>query len=146
MSWGTTLESRTERKEERTEVRLLTSLSVLTSMPIPARWRPLATLPPRQGRDAQPGIYELADADKVLLYIGQSAKDVPNRIRQHLSKRSELGERAAYWRYAYSRVPQADEARHIGLYVERSGKLPPCNTATPKARDALRRYKERSSS
>jgi hypothetical protein len=113
-------------------------------MPINARWRKLPTLPSKRGRDAQPGIYELADENKTLIYIGQSATDVPNRIRQHLEKNECVAERLVYWRYQYSRVPQADEAKHIDLYVERFGELPPCNRATPKARDAARRYLERS--
>jgi GIY-YIG catalytic domain len=113
-------------------------------MPINARWRKLATLPPVRGRDAQPGIYELADEEKILIYIGQSATDVPNRIRQHLEKNECVAERIVYWRYQYSRVPQADEAKHIDLYVRRFGDLPLCNRATPKTRDVRRRYLERS--
>lgn len=93
-----------------------------------------------------PGIYELADEAKGLLYIGQSAKDVPNRIRQHLAKRGQLKDEAYFWRYAYSRVPQADEAKHIEAYIAKFGDLPSCNTATPRVRDALKRYQERSSS
>jgi predicted GIY-YIG superfamily endonuclease len=115
-------------------------------MPINARWRKLETLPPKRGRDAQPGIYELADEEKNIIYIGQSATDVPNRIRQHLEKNDCVIEKLVYWRYQYSRVPQADEAKHIDLYVKRSGDLPPCNTATPKTRDLKRRWLERSSS
>lgn len=91
-----------------------------------------------------PGIYELADSEKVLIYIGQSAKDVPNRIRQHLQKNSCVQEHLYFWRYEYSRVPQADEARHITLYLKRFACLPPCNEATPKERDSLKRYLERS--
>ncbi len=122
-------------------------------MPISARWRKLGTLPAPRGRDALPGIYELADADKRILYIGQSAKDVPNRIRQHLRNtgRSNTGrstgciaEVAVYWRYAYSRVPQADEAAHIERYEAKHGALPPCNQAKPRTRGAERRYRERS--
>jgi GIY-YIG catalytic domain len=112
-------------------------------MPINTRWRKLSTLPPPRGRDAQPGIYELADEEKTIIYIGQSATDVPNRIRQHLEKNDCVIERLVYWRYQYSRVPQADEAKHIGLYKERFGDLPPCNRATPINRDAKRRYLER---
>lgn len=93
-----------------------------------------------------PGIYELANEAKLIIYIGQSAKDVPNRIRQHLQKSDCIAEKIMYWRYEYSRVPQADEAKHIALFVERVGALPECNTATPKLRNALRRYHERSHS
>ena len=114
-------------------------------MPIAKRWRKLLSLPARRGRDAMPGIYELATEDKELIYIGQSAKDVPNRIRQHLEKASCIKEAAFYWRYSYSRIPQADEAKHIALYVNRYGHLPKCNTATPKLRSGLKRYRERSS-
>lgn len=111
-------------------------------MPIAARWRPLASLPQRRGRDAIPGVYELADENKRIIYIGQSATDVPNRIRQHLQKNVCLAEALSFWRYAYSRVPQAEEATLIGRYLQKHGNLPPCNTATPRLRDALRRYKE----
>ena len=112
-------------------------------MPIAARWRSLERLPRARGRDAMPGVYELADADKRTLYIGQSARDVPNRIRQHLQN-PLLKERFCYWRYAYSRVPQAEEASLLETYRERHGNLPPCNRATPKPRSALKRYRERS--
>lgn len=113
-------------------------------MPIAARWRKLSTLPPPRGRDAMPGVYELADADKRLIYIGQSARDVPNRIRQHLEKNTCVAEHVAYWRYRYSRVPQAEEAALLADYQERYGALPPCNRATPRVRTVLRRYLERS--
>lgn len=113
-------------------------------MAIAARWRQLDGLPPKRGRDAMPGVYELADEDKNVIYIGQSAKDVPNRIRQHLARANCISERAYYWRYAYSRVPQADEAKLIATYEKKHGGLPPCNRATPKTRDAKRRYLERS--
>ena len=91
-----------------------------------------------------PGVYELADADRRIIYIGQSATDVPNRIRQHLAKPGALREAASYWRYAYSRVPQADEARLLAQYRSANdGALPPCNTAVPLERDSLRRFHER---
>ena len=113
-------------------------------MPIAARWRPLSSLPRARGRDAQPGVYELADAERRTIYIGQSARDVPNRIRQHLSKGGCVAERVAYWRSAYSRVPQAEEAELIAAYLARHGETPPCNRAEPRRRDASRRYRERS--
>jgi hypothetical protein len=115
-------------------------------MPISARWRPLSTLPSKGRRDAMPGVYELADDKKQTIYIGQSATDVPNRIRQHLQKNACVAEKIAYWRYAYSRIPQADEAKLIGAFEARHGTLPPCNAATPRERDAVRRYRERSRS
>ena len=116
-------------------------------MPLFARWRSLSALPARRGRDAQPGVYELADADKALLYIGQSAKDVPNRIRQHLQKEGCIRERAQYWRYSYSRMPQAEEAEHLARYAaHRDGGLPPCNRSGQQLRDTTRRYNERSRS
>ncbi|MCA9840088.1 MAG: GIY-YIG nuclease family protein [Trueperaceae bacterium] len=113
-------------------------------MPIFSRWRRLEALPPQRGRDAMPGIYELANLEKQTIYIGQSAKDVPNRIRQHLQKSACVKEQIAFWRYEASRVPQAEEARHIALYIERYKVLPLCNEATPKERDSLKRYLERS--
>ena len=113
-------------------------------MPISARWRKLSALPAPRGRDALPGVYELADDAKRIIYIGQSAKDVPNRVRQHLSKNACIAQRALYWRYVYSRVPQADEAAHIETYRSRHGELPPCNKATPRSREAQKRYLERS--
>ncbi len=115
-------------------------------MPINARWRNLTTLPAPRGRDAQPGIYELADEKKTIIYIGQSATDVPNRVRQHLEKNDCVIEKMVYWRYQYSRIPQADEAKHIDRHVKRFGELPVCNTATPKTRDLKRRWLERSRS
>lgn len=115
-------------------------------MPISARWRSLGRLPAPRGRDAMPGVYELADGDKRVIYVGQSARDVPNRIRQHLQKTPCIRERALYWRYRYSRVPQAEEAALLGSYAEAHGELPPCNRATPLRRDARRRYGERSRS
>ena len=113
-------------------------------MPIAARWRRLESLPPPRGRDAMPGVYELADAHKRVIYIGQSARDVPNRLRQHLARRGCVAERALYWRYRYSRVPQAEEAALLGEYVVRHGDLPECNSASPRRRDPLARYRERS--
>jgi len=112
-------------------------------MPIAARWRKLEALPPKRGRDAMPGVYELADENKQVIYIGQSAKDVPNRIRQHLQT-PRIAQRLIYWRYRYSRVPQAEEAALLTAYTARHGALPPCNRATQRTRDARRRYLERS--
>ena len=113
-------------------------------MPIFARWRPLRTLPRPRGRDPLPGVYELADEHKRTIYLGQSARDVPGRIRQHLDRDGCVAERAAYWRMAYSRVPQADEAELIAAHRLRHGDPPPCNEATPRSRDARRRFSERS--
>jgi hypothetical protein len=113
-------------------------------MPLPARWRRLDRLPPERGRDASPGVYELADADKQVVYIGQSATDVPNRLRQHLAAAGCVAARALYWRMAPSRVPRADEARLLAAYEAAHGRLPPCNRALPLQRDARRRYAERS--
>ena len=115
-------------------------------MPLFKPWRKLSTLPPRRGRDAEPGVYELADDKKRIIYIGQSAKDVPNRIRQHLEKNVCIQEQVVYWRSTYSRVPQSEEAQHIDKYLKQKGSLPLCNEATPKVRSLLRRYKERSRS
>lgn len=113
-------------------------------MPIAARWRRLDRLPPARGRDPCPGVYELADADKRVVYIGQSATDVPTRLRQHLASDGCVAALAVYWRMAASRVPRADEASLLGAYGARHGRLPPCNRALPRPRDASRRYVERS--
>lgn len=113
-------------------------------MPIAARWRRLDRLPTVRGRDALPGVYELADAEKRVVYIGQSAVDVPNRLRQHLAAAGCVAERAVYWRMAISRVPQADEAALLATHRDRHGDVPPCNRAVPLARGPKRRYVERS--
>ena len=115
-------------------------------MPISARWRRLETLPPKRGRDAEPGVYELADAKKQLIYIGQSAKDVPNRIRQHLGKSLCITEGAVYWRSRYSRVPRSEEAALLAQYLAKYEALPPCNRALQRVRDARKRYLEHSGS
>lgn len=114
-------------------------------MPIAARWRSIHKLPPARGRDAMPGVYELADANRCVIYIGQSAQDVPNRIRQHQSRPCCVREHAVYWRYRPSRVPRAEEAELIADHRRRHGSLPRCNLAVPKERDAHARYVERSS-
>ncbi len=91
-----------------------------------------------------PGVYELADEEKRLIYIGQSATDVPNRLRQHLAKGGCVAQHARYWRWQYSRVPQADEADLLAAYrAANDGRLPPCNRATPLERDPRRRAAER---
>lgn len=115
-------------------------------MPIVARWRPLHTLPARRGRDAMPGVYELADAEHRVIYIGQSARDVPNRIRQHLERNCCVAERIAYWRYAHSRIPRSEEAELLARHAERHGGLPECNRGGQLRRDAAARYRERSGS
>lgn len=112
-------------------------------MGIAARWRRIDRLPPRRGRDAMPGVYELADVGRRVIYVGQSATDVPNRLRQHLAGHGCVAERAAYWRYRFSRVPQAEEAALLDAYRRRSGDLPECNRQTPRPRDARRRVRER---
>ncbi len=114
-------------------------------MPIAARWRRIDRLPAARGRDPQPGVYEVADADRRVVYIGQSATDVPQRLRQHLAAGGCVAQSAAYWRMAASRVPQADEARLLAEHAARTGELPACNRARPLPRDARRRYAERSS-
>ena len=115
-------------------------------MAIAARWRRLDALPPARGRDAMPGVYELADAERRTIYVGQSARDVPNRLRQHLAARGCVASRAVYWRYRYSRVPQAEEAALLADFRRRHGALPVCNRQTPLERDARRRIGERFSS
>ena len=113
-------------------------------MGIFGRWRRIDALPARRGRDAEPGVYELADDDKRLLYIGQSDRDVPNRIRQHLLKKEGcLTGRVAYWRYEYSRTPMTREAELIDAHRKATGDLPPCNDARPQVRDGRRALKER---
>ncbi|MEX2501514.1 MAG: GIY-YIG nuclease family protein [Trueperaceae bacterium] len=91
-----------------------------------------------------PGVYEIADRDKRTVYVGQSSRDVPTRVRQHLSAGGCVAERASYWRTAYSRVPQATEAELLARHRERHGDLPVCNRATPRDRDPVRRWRERS--
>lgn len=71
-----------------------------------------------------PGVYELADEEKRVIYIGQSARDVPGRIRQHLSRAGCVRERAAFWRYQFSRVPQSEEADLLAAYHEAHGRQP----------------------
>ena len=113
-------------------------------MAIFARWRPIASLPERRGRDPRPGVYEVADERKNVVYVGQSAKDVPTRIRQHLARGGCVAQHAAYWRMEASRVPQAHEAELLASHRARHGGLPSCNEATPRRRDAGRRWAERS--
>lgn len=115
-------------------------------MPIAARWRRLERLPAARGRDAMPGVYELADAQRRVIYIGQSGRDVPTRIRQHLNAGGCIEERAVFWRMSQSRVPKAEEAEAIAAHRARYGDLPLCNHATPRRRDALCRWSERSRS
>ena len=113
-------------------------------MPIFARWRRIARLPPARGRDAMPGVYEIADEDKRTIYIGQSARDVPNRIRQHLKASGCVATNGVWWRYQHSRVPRAHEADLIASFRARhSGALPPCNEATPHERSPVKRHLER---
>ena len=90
-----------------------------------------------------PGVYEIADEDKQTIYIGQSSRDVPNRIRQHLERSTCVSARAAFWRYAHSRIPQSHEADHLRRFRSTHGELPPCNRALPRERDTARRARER---
>lgn len=114
-------------------------------MSIAARWRRIDRLPSPRGREAMPGVYQLADEQRRVIYIGQSATDVPNRLRQHLAAGGEVAGLAAYWRMAFSRVPQALEAELLAEHLLRHGAPPLCNRAKPLERDARRRYAERSS-
>lgn len=113
-------------------------------MPIAARWRSIDRLPAPRGRDAMPGVYELADGERRVIYIGQSGRDVPNRIRQHLERNGCVSERIAFWRYAHSRIPRSEEARLLAGYAERHGRLPPCNRGGQLERSPAARYRERS--
>lgn len=92
-----------------------------------------------------PGVYELADAERCVIYVGQSATDVPNRLRQHLARPGCVRERAVFWRHRHSRVPQAEEAELLAAHVAHHGVLPACNSARPRQRDARGRWRERSS-
>lgn len=91
-----------------------------------------------------PGVYELADSRKRVIYIGQSARDVPNRLRQHLDRNNCISEHACYWRYQYSRVPQSEEASLLDRHRRLHGEMPACNRANALVRNARRRYLERS--
>ncbi len=113
-------------------------------MPIVARWRTFEALPARRGRDAMPGVYELADEAKRVIYIGQSGRDVPNRIRQHLERHACIQPEARFWRYAFSRIPQAEEAELLARHRDRHGTLPLCNLASQLQRSPESRYRERS--
>jgi predicted GIY-YIG superfamily endonuclease len=115
-------------------------------MGLAARWRRIELLPPVRGRDALPGVYQIADEERRVIYVGQSASDVPNRIRQHLQKKGCVAEQGRFWRMQASRVPQADEAALLADHQQRHGTLPECNKAQPKERDATQRYRERSTS
>ena len=112
-------------------------------LPLLARWRPLRTLPARRGREALPGVYELADEGKRLIYIGQSTRDAPNRIRQHLESSKCMKEHIRFWRYTYSRIPKAEEASEIERYRYKHGDLPRFNRIKPTRRDGQSRYLER---
>ncbi len=90
-----------------------------------------------------PGVYEVADASRTTIYIGQSARDVPTRLRQHLSSGSCVAQQAAFWRWTYSSIPKTEEAAHLARYRQVHGMLPPCNRAAPLVRDAERRLRER---
>lgn len=93
-----------------------------------------------------PGVYEIADEAKRVIYIGQSGQDVPSRLRQHMSRGACVAEHARYWRWSYSRTPKAEEADLLAAYASAHGGLPPCNSATQKVRGAERRLSERFSS
>lgn len=93
-----------------------------------------------------PGVYELADSNKRVIYIGMSARDVPGRLRQHLSRPGAIRDQAVWWRFESSRVPQAREAQLLAEHRQRHGCLPHCNTLIPQERGAERRYRELSSS
>lgn len=93
-----------------------------------------------------PGVYEIADEDKRVIYVGQSARDVPGRILQHVTGGGCVAEHGVWWRMSESRVPQADEADLIAAHLARHGELPCCNTSTPLRRDGRRRWQERSRS
>lgn len=114
-------------------------------MPIAARWRRLSNLPAARGRDPMPGVYELADQDRNIIYIGMSTRDVPGRLRQHLARPGVIRDRAVWWRSEYSRVPAAREAQLLDEFVAKHGRQPEGNTAKPLTRDAERRYRELSS-
>ena len=123
---------------------LYASSGTRTDVPIFARWRRLDRLPLPRGRDPHPGVYEVADEKKQVIYVGQSARDVPTRLRQHLAAGSCVADDGVFWRMAFSRVPQADEAELIAVHLRRFGTVPSCNEATPTQRDAMRRWRERS--
>jgi hypothetical protein len=91
-----------------------------------------------------PGVYELADDERRVIYIGQSGRDVPNRIRQHLERNACIAERVVFWRYALSRVPRSEEAELLARHTDRHGEMPECNRGGQLRRDAAARYRERS--
>ena len=61
-----------------------------------------------------PGVYQVADAEKQIIYIGQSATDVPT-MRQHLSRAGCVA-KPRVLALQYSRVPQAQEAELLAAY------------------------------
>ena len=88
-------------------------------------------------------MYEVADAERRVIYVGQSARDVPGRLRRHLQSGGCVAQRGVYWRMERTQVPQAQEAALLAAYARTHGALPPCNRAQPLERDARRRIVER---
>jgi excinuclease UvrABC nuclease subunit len=84
------------------------------------------------------GVYELADADRVVIYIGRAkGGNLRNRLRTHARERVNecIRMSAVCFRYAVTKAHRRDEKE---LFVEyktaHDGKIPQCNTIDPSLR------------
>ena len=84
------------------------------------------------------GVYELADGDKVVIYIGRAkGGNLRNRLRTHARERVNecIRTGAVHFRCAVTKAHRRDEKALFAEYkAAHDGEIPRCNTIDPSLR------------
>ena len=105
-------------------------------MPIRKIWQSFTTTNVSKLPSNKPGVYELGDRGKQIIYIGGSNSCIKTRLRAHFTDVPS----ARYFRYEISGIPGFDysgivkESRHAGKYEREKGRKPQCGTRQPRVK------------
>ena len=100
-------------------------------MPITNQWWTFSESVIQHDHD-NPGVYELGDASKNVVYIG-SSNEVRRRLREHLAAHAQscIGNRTKFYRIEYTQNYVQRERELYDSHVRLHGQRPICNDVRP---------------